>query len=138
MPSRKASAHFYRGVIHLQLGDDEKGTEDLKRAHELNSSDPATLHNLVLLALERGDAEEARQYFDRLSTLDHDVDLPTMLSMEKSILHLEGDPQGAVKILEDVLADDLAEDTEFLLRLQLAKAYRENLDTEKYEVSGRC
>lgn len=133
MPGRTASAYFYRGVVHLQLGDDGKGMEDLKRAHELTPSDPAALHNLVLLALDRGDAAQARRYFEKLSAADHDVDLPTILSMETAIFHLEGNPQGAVDALKDSLNDELSGDTKFRVRLQLMKALRENLEPEKAE-----
>ena len=133
MPGRAASAYFYRGVVHLQLGDDGKGMEDLKRAHELTPSDPAALHNLVLLALDRGDATQARRYFEKLSAADHDVDLATMLSMETAIFHLEGNPHGAVDALRDSLSDELPDDTEFRVRLQLMKALRENLEPEKAE-----
>jgi len=61
------------------------------------------------------------------------VDLPTMLSMETAIFHLEGNPQGAVDALRDSLSDELPDDTEFRIRLQLMKALRENLEPEKAE-----
>ena len=133
VPSRAASAYFYRGVINIQLGNDDRGGEDLKRAHELIPSDPATLNNLVLLALERGDVNEARRYFERLRESDHDVDRPTLVALESAIYQLEGNPEVAIEVIQETLEGDLSEDIAFRVRLELARAHRENLDVDKAE-----
>jgi len=56
------------GQLHLSMGDKEKALEYFTRAHDIKPKQVDTLYYLALLALDRGEADAAREYLaDALS-----------------------------------------------------------------------
>ena len=75
-----------RSAALVRLGELDTAESLLRQMQEAGVQDPRLYHNLGLVALERGQNEKARQYFERAVELAPEWDLPRQYldSMEAS------------------------------------------------------
>lgn len=65
----EAVAAFYTGIAGMQVGEDRRAEEKLRRVTEIYPSEPAAWANLGLLALRRNEIDLAAEHLERASEL---------------------------------------------------------------------
>ena len=63
---------FYVGLAALQVGDDQRATQELTKAANLADGEPAVWNNLGVLQLRQKDFENAAQSLEKAKTLAPD------------------------------------------------------------------